>query len=122
MNDQIQSLGATLVAVSPSTPENARAIAEKAGLSIDILVDPGNAYAEQLGLKFALPDRLREVYDGALKINLPRFNGDESWTLPIPARYVVDTGGVVRYAEADADYTVRPEPEETLAALRRVVG
>ncbi len=122
MNDQIQSLGATLVAVSPSTPDNARAIAEKAGLSIDILVDPGNAYAQQLGLVFALPERLREVYDGTLKINLPKHNGDESWTLPIPARYLVDPGGVIRYAEADADYTVRPEPEETLAALRALAG
>ena len=122
MNDEIQALGATLVAVSPSTRENAAAIAEKAGLSIDILVDPGNAYAEELGLRFALPDDLKEVYDGTLKINLPRFNGDESWTLPIPARFVVDPSGRIRYAEADADYTVRPEPEETLAALRAVVG
>ena len=122
MNDQIQSLGATLVAVSPSTPDNARAIAEKAGLSIDILVDPGNAYAQQLGLVFALPERLREVYDGTLKINRPKHNGDESWTLPIPARYLVDPGGAIRYAEADADYTVRPEPEETLAALRALAG
>ena len=121
MNDEIQALGATLVALSPSTRENAAAIAEKAKLSFDILSDPENRYAEQLGLAFKLPDKLREVYDG-FGIDLPKFNGDPSWTLPIPARFVVDGGGVVRYAEADADYTTRPEPDETLAALRAISG
>ncbi len=121
MNDQIQALGGTLVAVSPSTRENAAAIADKAKLGFDILSDPGNRYAEKLGLVFKLPDNLREVYDG-FGINLPKFNGDSSWTLPIPARFVADTGGAIRYSEADADYTTRPEPEETLAALRAVSG
>lgn len=117
----MQALGATLVALSPSTQENAAAIAKKANLSIDILTDPGNRYAEQLGLVFALPEDLKGVYDG-FGIDLPKFNGDASWTLPIPARFVVDAGGVIRYAEADADYTTRPEPEETLAALRAISG
>lgn len=121
MNDQVQTLGATLVALSPSTQENAAAIAAKAKLSIDILSDPGNRYAAQLGLLYALPDDLKGVYDG-FGIDLPKFNGDQSWTLPIPARFIADTGGVIRYAEANADYSTRPEPEETLAALRAIVG
>ncbi len=110
-----------MVAISPSTRENAAAIAEKAKLGFDILSDPGNRYAQALGLVFTLPPDLKDVYDG-FGIDLPKFNGDPSWTLPIPARFVADAGGVIRYAEADADYTVRPEPEETLAALRAVVG
>ena len=121
MHDEIRKLGGNLVAISPSTRENAAAIADKAKLGFDILCDPGNRYAEQLGLSFALPDQLREVYDG-FGINLPKFNGDSSWTLPVPARFVVDRDGIVRYSEADADYTVRPEPEETIAALKAVVG
>ena len=108
-----------MVAISPSTRENAAAIAEKAKLSFDILSDPGNRYAEQLGLAFKLPDNLRDVYEG-FGIDLPKFTGDASWTLPIPARFVADTGGIIRYSEADADYTTRPEPDETLAALRAV--
>lgn len=110
-----------MVAISPSTRENAAAIAEKAKLSFDILSDPGNRYAQALGLVFTLPTDLKDVYDG-FGIDLPKFNGDPSWTLPIPARFVADAGGVIRYAEADADYSVRPEPEETLAALRAVAG
>jgi peroxiredoxin len=44
-------------------------------------------------------------------------NGEASWTLPVSGTYVMDTRGIIRYASADADYTRRPEPEETLAAL-----
>ena len=121
MNDQVQALGATLVALSPSTQENAAAVASKVNLSIDVLSDPENRFAEKLGLVFALPADLKAVYDG-FGIDLPKFNGDTSWTLPIPGRFVVDQQGVIRYAEADADYEKRPEPEETLAALRAITG
>lgn len=52
------------------------------------------------------------------KNDLPAFNGDPSWTLPIPARYVVDRDGVILYAEVNPDYISRPEPEDMLPALR----
>jgi peroxiredoxin len=51
------------------------------------------------------------------EIDLEVSNGEASWTLPVPGSYVIDTSGIIRYASADADYTRRPEPEETLAAL-----
>ena len=50
-------------------------------------------------------------------IDLEASNGEDSWTLPVPGSYVIDPGGTIRYASADADYTHRPEPDETLAAL-----
>ena len=46
------------------------------------------------------------------------FTGDTSWTLPMPARFIIDRDGVIRYAQADPDYTTRPEPGETVAALK----
>jgi peroxiredoxin len=58
-------------------------------------------------------------------IYLPVFDSNEeipydpaSWTLPIPARYVIDQDGSIVYAEVNPDYTRRPEPEELLPALR----
>lgn len=65
-----------------------------------------------------LPEDLIEVYRDVFELDLPAFNGDDSWTLPMPARYVVGTDGVVRWAAVNADYTVRPDPEDTLRALR----
>lgn len=63
-----------------------------------------------------MPEYLREAYPG-IGIDLPRFNGDDSWQLPVPATFVIDTDGRLVYAQADPDYTVRPEPADVLAAI-----
>jgi peroxiredoxin len=73
--------------------------------------------ASKFGLTFALPHYLRALY-ATFPLDLAEYNGDTSWTLPMPARFVIDRQGVIRAAESDPDYTTRPEPEETLAALR----
>lgn len=101
-------------------PYNSELIKEKK-LSFDILSDPGNKLGQSYGLVHTLPPDLREVY---LKfgIDLPMYNGDESWALPMPARFIIDQEGIIRYAEYDPDYTVRPEPEETLEALKNLSG
>lgn len=65
---------------------------------------------------FTLPDYLREAYLG-IGIDLPRFNGDESWELPMPATFVIAADGTIVRADADPDYTVRPEPADVLAAI-----
>ena len=115
--DTLKQHGATLVAVTPQLAEHSRTMIEKHKLGFDLLSDPGNAYAATLGLRFEVPDDLREVYLG-FGINLPVHNGDDSWTLPIPARLVIDSGGIVRAADIDVDYTKRPEPDKTLADVK----
>jgi peroxiredoxin len=85
-------------------------------LSFDILGDPGNAFSAKLGLRFALSQELITIYKG-LGIDLPKCNGDESWTLPIPARILIESNGEIKNVDADPDYYVRPEPSDTLALL-----
>ena len=82
-----------------------------------MLSDPGNAYAAELGLRFEISPDVKEIY-GGFGIDLPKVNGDDSWTLPIPARLVVDSGGIVRAADIDVDYSRRPEPDKTLADVK----
>ena len=82
-----------------------------------MLHDPGNQVADRYGLTWTMPVPMRDMYMG-WNIDLAEYNGDESWRLPIPARLVVDSDGLIRYAEADPDYMVRPEPQETLEFLR----
>jgi len=115
---EIQAAGGSLVMVAPQQPSFNRAIAEERKLDVPILSDPGNAVAASYGIRHALPEDLRQVY---LKfgLDLPLHNGDESWTLPMPARLIIDTERIIRYAEINADYTVRPDPEETLAVLKQ---
>jgi peroxiredoxin len=117
---EIEQLGASLVLIAPQLETHNRTIKEEKGLKADILSDPGNEVAERYGIRFKLPDDLKEIYR-QFKINLDEYNGDDSWTLPLPTRLIIDKDGVIRYAEMDADYTVRPDPEETIAALKEIV-
>jgi peroxiredoxin len=85
-------------------------------LAFDVLSDPGNRVAGEFGLTFKLPEDLRQLY-AKFGTDLKKYNGDESWTLPMPARFVIDSSGTVRAADVDPDYTVRPEPAETVRVL-----
>ena len=85
-------------------------------LDFDLLSDTGNNVAQRFGIAFKLPDRLREVYS-KFGVDLLKYNGDSSWSLPMPASYVIDASGVIRYASVDPDYTVRPEPDELVRAV-----
>ncbi|MCX4194226.1 AhpC/TSA family protein, partial [Methylobacterium organophilum] len=118
---QFERLGASLVAISPQTAANSRKSVRQNGLKFPILSDPHNAVAAAFGLRFALPDYLVDLYK-SLKNDLPAFNGDASWTLPMPGRFVVGQDGVILYAEVNPDYTRRPEAEDMLPALRRAAS
>ena len=115
----IKSAGAAFIAISPQLAEFNREFREQKKFTFDLLSDPGNQTAKAYGLVFSLPEDLRKVYL-QFGIDLPKHNGDDSWTLPLPARYIIDREGIVRYAEVNADYTVRPEPESTIAALKEL--
>lgn len=112
---KLRERGALMVAISPQTARQSDFMVGQHGLPFPVLSDPGNAVAEKFGLVYTLPDYHRDYYLSIL-VNLPSINGDKSWRLPLPATYVVARDGKVAYAEAHADFRVRPEPEEALAA------
>lgn len=115
----IEGLNATLVAVSPQTPEASAATASKLGLSFKVLVDQGNKLAREFGLVFTLSESLRPIY-AAIGIDLPAANGDNSFMLPMPATYIIARDGAIAYAFVDADYTRRMEPNDMCAVLERL--
>ncbi|MET8025730.1 peroxiredoxin-like family protein [Streptomyces avermitilis] len=115
-HEAITARGARLVAVSPQIPDESLTLAEKHELAFDVLSDIGSDTAKQYGLAFDLPDDLAAVYD-KLGFDLQRVNGGHPRTLPLPATYVIDRDGVIRWAFVDADYTTRAEPADILAAL-----
>lgn len=88
-------------------------------MTFEVLRDLGNRVAEQYGLVFTLPEALQGIY-AKFGIDLPAGNGDGTWRLPIPARFVIDRGGIIHAADADPDYTRRPEPAQTIEVLRRL--
>lgn len=107
--------------ISPELPERTADMAAKQKLTFPIVWDKNSDVAEAFGLAFALPDDLKTVYLG-FGNDLAVRNGDPSWRLPVPSRFVIDARGIVRFVQADPDYTYRPEPETTLEALRKVVA
>ncbi|ARP82279.1 alkyl hydroperoxide reductase [Bordetella genomosp. 8] len=118
---EIEAAGASLVAISPQVAANSRKSVRQNALSFPILSDAHNDVAASFGLRFELQDYLVELYK-SLKNDLPAFNGDPSWTLPMPARYVIAPDGTIVYAEVNPDYTRRPDPSEMLPAIRKAAG
>jgi peroxiredoxin len=113
---QLRELGALIVAISPQIARQNDFMADQHGLPFPVLSDPSCALAEQFGLAYTVPDDLRYYYYSAM-IDLPAINGESSWHLPLPATYVIARDRRVLFAEAHADFRVRPEPEEALDAL-----
>jgi peroxiredoxin len=113
---RVREMGALLVAIGPQAERQSDFMAGQHGLPFPVLWDQGNKIAEQFGLVWNIPDYLQSYYRSIL-VNIPFVNGDSSWRLPLPATYVIARDGRVAFAEAHADFRVRPEPEEVLAAL-----
>jgi peroxiredoxin len=113
--DEMRERGVLLVAISPQIQRQSDFMATQHALPFPILTDTNNAVAERFGLVYTVPEYFREYYLSIL-VNIPFVNGETSWRLPIPATYVLDRTGVVVFAEAHADFRVRPEPEEALVA------
>jgi peroxiredoxin len=117
---EIERRGANVVAISPQTAANSRRSIRDNKLSFAILSDPRNDVAASFGLRFKLPDYLITLYRDGFKNDLAVVNGDASWTLPMPARFVIDRDGTIAYAEVNPDYTRRPDPSELLPTLDRL--
>lgn len=117
IHSEVRALGAEIVVLTPELERYTRALHRKLNLAFDILTDLHLKTAEEFRLVFTLPDYLRDLYK-SFGSTLDRFNDEPEYRLPIPARYVIDRQAIIRAASANADYTVRPEPAETLRQLR----
>jgi len=112
---QLRERGALMVAIGPQTQRQSDFMAGQHGLPFPVLTDPSCALAEKFGLVYTIPEYYRDYYLSIL-VNIPFLNGEKSWRLPLPATYVIAKDRKVIFAEAHADFRVRPEPEEALAA------
>ena len=117
IESEAKTLGAQIVAITPELERYTRNVHKKLNLTFDILTDLHLEIAERFHIAFVLPDYLRELYQ-AFGNTLDRFHDEPEYRLPLPARYVIDMHGIIRAAEVNADYTIRPEPSKTLKVLK----
>jgi peroxiredoxin len=113
----IHDFGAELVAISPQTPDSALSDVEKKQLTFPVLTDKGNRVAREFKLVFALSDALKKLQTHFGSV-LPKFNGDDTWELPMPGTFVLDRHGVVRFASVDPNWMLRVEPAVIVEAVR----
>ena len=113
---QLREKGALLVAISPETQRQSDFAVQQHGLPFPLLHDPSANLAEQFGLVYTVPE-YHQRYLKSIMVNLPFLNGEPSWRLPMPATYAIGQDGRVLFAEAHADFRVRPEPLEVLSAI-----
>lgn len=116
---RIAEAGATLVAISPETPDNTLDTARKNELAFPVLSDTQGELADALGIRFRLTPEIKALYE-KFGHDLPARNGDGEWALPMPATYVVDRDGRIAFAFVDPDYRSRAEPSAVVGALRRL--
>jgi len=116
----VKALGADIVAISPQLGIYNQQMKKEKNLPFDFLSDKGNQVSQKYGIVYTMPEDLRAVYL-RFGLDIPKHNGDDSWTLPMSARLIIDRQRMVRYAQINPDYTQRPEPEDTVEALKAIV-
>jgi peroxiredoxin len=118
---RIRALGATLVAISPQTPDESLSTAEKRKLEFHVLSDAGNKVAQSWGLVWKVGTRLDGLHKG-FGVDLAKVNGDASNELPVPATFVVEPSGRIAFAHVDPNWRVRMEPAVLISALEKLTG
>ena len=113
---KIKALDANLIGISPQLPDNSLSTAEKHALQFDVLSDVGNVIARKWGIVMQVPVAMQPLYQ-QWGLDVPTINGDNTWELPIPATYVIDSDGQVVLAYVNKNYTERLEPAEIIKAL-----
>jgi peroxiredoxin len=124
LQPELRRRNALFVAISPQTNRQNNFTLQQHGLPYPLLSDPGGAIAEKFGIAYTIPPEHRRYFQSIL-INIPFNNAglsyhnatEASWRLPLPAVYVIDRSNTIAFAEAHADFRVRPEPADVLAAL-----
>ena len=114
---EFEKAGASLVAITPQSGNQAYFMHDQHKLRFPLLVDEGNKVARQFGIVYRIPDYQEKLFSSVF-INLPHINGDTTWELPLPATYVIGCDGKVQYAWINVDYTERAEPGEVLSIVR----
>lgn len=116
---EIHGQGAELIAISPQTPDQSLSIQEKHNLEYLVLSDESNVVAKQFNLVYQLPEYLIALYK-EIGLNVDEYNGDETWTLPVSATYIIQTDGTIAFEYTKSDYKDRIEPSNVLEKLKKI--
>ncbi|QCE40022.1 peroxiredoxin-like family protein [Psychroserpens sp. NJDZ02] len=118
--DDIQALGATLVAISPQVPDGSMTKSEISQMEFTVLSDQDAKVAAQYGVAWEVPEFLMEHMRVDRNLDLEKINNGNSNILPIPATFILGKDGLVKWSYVNVDYRTRSEPDEIIEALKKL--
>lgn len=124
LHPEVRRRNAFLVAISPQTLRQNEFALQQHDLPFPLLTDTDAELAGKFGIAYTIPEASRRYYQSIL-VNIPYANSgstyanapDSAWRLPLPATFVIGQDSRILFSEAHADFRVRPEPLDILAAL-----
>ncbi|WP_405246996.1 MULTISPECIES: peroxiredoxin-like family protein [unclassified Cellulophaga] len=116
MLPEFKKLGASLLAITPETPDNSISTKEKNDLEFEVLSDLDNKVGYEYKVVFKLTEDVKEIYENGFELS--KFNGNDKGELPLAATYIIGQNKVIQYAFLDADYRNRAEPQDLLEQLK----
>jgi peroxiredoxin len=114
----IEAAGGKVVTIIPDRAHFAAMIRGEAEADFPVLTDMDNGYAMSLNLVFWVGEEMR-AFMSAAGLDLPEYQGNEFWIVPVPATFVVGRDGRIDARFVDPDYRKRMTIESMLAAFRR---
>jgi peroxiredoxin len=115
-HEQVAAVGGQIVAVMPEREQFVSDLRATSSAPFLVLTDMDNGYAMSLGLAIWVGDEMQKIISE--RHNLANYQGNDTWTLPIPATFVVGQDGRIKARFVDPDYRKRMAIEDLLAAMR----
>jgi peroxiredoxin len=114
----ITSTGAMLVAISPQAPDDGLTMTEKHELAFPVLSDVDQSVSQAYRVLFDVTGELEDLQVNVFQNDPAKENANGRRTLPVPSTFIIDRDGTVRFASVNADWRVRVEPADVVAALK----
>ena len=115
---ELLELGYQLLAVSPDRPEELQKSIEKHSLKYTLLSDSEMTNALELGIAFQVEEELVAKYKNSYNIDLEKSSGATHHLLPVPAVFVLDTEGLIRFSYVNPNYSTRVDGDVIMAAAK----
>jgi peroxiredoxin len=119
IHGEIRQLGARIVSIMPDRARFSSAYAAHNALPFPVLSDIDLGYSLSLGLIFWVGDEIRRLYEDA-GVELEEYHGNQNHFLPIAAKFIVGSDGLVKARQVNIEFRERMEPEVIIAALKRL--
>ncbi|MFL6797759.1 MAG: peroxiredoxin-like family protein [Xanthobacteraceae bacterium] len=115
-HNEVASDGGQIVAIMPDRQKFAAELKASSAIPFPILTDVDNGYAMSLGLAIWVGAELQKLMEPLR--NVPEFQGNSSWLLPIRATFVVGRDGVIKGRFIEPDYRRPIAIAQMLSAMR----